>query len=45
MSDLSNEALSYIAEENFATSEARMNVSLRVERLQKALEIAKEAGI
>ena len=45
VSDLSNAELSYFAEENFATSEARMNVSLRAERLQKAAEIAKEAGI
>lgn len=43
--DLSNEELSHIAGENFATSATRTDITLRGERLQKALEIARRAGI
>lgn len=43
---LSNEELAHIAGENFATSATRTDIStLRGERLQKALEIARRAGI
>lgn len=41
----SNEELANIAGENFATSATRINITLRGERLQKALEIARRAGI
>ena len=42
---LSNEELAHIAGENFATSATRTDITLRGERLQKALEIARRAGI
>lgn len=42
---LSNEELSEIAGENYATSVARTEIISRGERLQKALEIARRAGI
>lgn len=42
---LSNEELSDIAGENYATSVARTEITSRGERLQKALEIARRAGI
>lgn len=43
--ELSNGELSYIAKENFATSEARQNITLRAEKLQKALQIARQENI
>lgn len=42
---LSNEELLDIAGENYATSIARTEITSRSERLQKALEIARRAGI
>jgi len=43
--DLSESELADIAAENYSTSVARTNVNYQVDRLQKALEIAKQAGI
>lgn len=45
ISVLSNEELSKIAGESYATSVARTEITSRGERLQKALEIARRVGI
>lgn len=45
ISGFSNEELSDIAGENYSTSVARSEITSRGERLQRALEIARRAGI